>query len=133
MPDLDSVPQITPGANDDFLARQNSDGELVRIPPGNIPVGAPFGGPGIADEILLQEGYEITSLTRDADAVPVSGVVVWFDGSAGTLTVTDVDATHLTVDGYTVTHDVSGKTVTQAAVTRDQFGTIIAFPQKTIA
>lgn len=133
MPDLSALDNHTPTANDPFLGRRNTDNELVAFPTANIPVGAPFGGAGIADQILLQEGYEITSLTRDADGVPVSGVVVWYDGSAGVLTVTDTHSTHLTVDGYTVTHATSGKTVTQPAVTRDSTGRITTIPQKTVS
>jgi hypothetical protein len=74
-----------------------------------------------------------TSATRDVDGVITTATVAWPDGSAGTYTVTTKNAIWLRVDAYTVTHTSSGKTVTQAAVTRDANGNITAQPALTIA
>lgn len=119
-------------AGDGFFGRRNSDDAPIEVSPENVPVGAPFGGAGIADEVLMQEGYEITSITYDADGVPVSAVVVWFDGSAGVLTVTSIDSEFFMVNAYTVTHATSGKTLTQPAVTRNTDGQPTTIPQRTI-
>jgi hypothetical protein len=59
--------------------------------------------------------------------------VTWPDGSGGTYTRTAKNATWLTVDAYTITHTVSGKTVTQAAVTRDSSGFVTVTPALTIS
>lgn len=128
MPEIET--QITPGPNDEPLIRRNSDGAVVRGV--NLPQGAPWGGAGIADEVLLQEGYDMTALTYDADGVLTGATVVWFDGSGGVFTVTEIDATLRLPKAYTVTHTVSGKTVTQPAVTRDADGNITAKPLRTV-
>jgi hypothetical protein len=129
MPEITS--QITPGPNDEPLIRRNSDGAVVRGV--NIPTGAPWGGAGIADEVLLQEGYDMTALTYDADGVLTSATVVWFDGSSGVFTVTEIDADLLLPKSYTVTHALSSKTVTQPAVTRDADGNITVKPVRTVS
>lgn len=80
----------------------------------------------------LAAAYTIISSVRDSDGVLVSAVMSWPDGSAGTFTRTIKNATFLTIDAYTVTHVSSGKTITQAAVTRDASGNVIAQPVLTI-
>lgn len=79
------------------------------------------------------QSFTFTTATRDADGVIVTAEVAWPDGSGGTYTVTAKNATHLAVDAYTVTHTNTGKTITQAAVTRDASGRITAQPSLTIA
>jgi hypothetical protein len=69
----------------------------------------------------------------DADEVVVIATVKWPDGSGGTFTVTTKNATWLAIDAYTISHTLSGKTVTQAAVTRDSAGAITAKPALTVA
>ena len=79
------------------------------------------------------EAYAVSSATRDSDGVITTASVVWPDGSTGTFTRTTKNATFLTIDAYTVTHVSSGKTITQAAVTRDASGNVTAQPELTIA
>jgi hypothetical protein len=79
------------------------------------------------------EAFEATSVTRDSDGVPSSAVVKWPDGSAGAFTRTAKDTTFLAVDAFTVSHTASGKTVTQASVTRDALGNITTKPALTVA
>ena len=129
MPEITT--QITPGPNDEPLIRRNSDGVIVRGV--DIPKGAPWGGSGVADEVLLQEGYEMTACVYDADQVLTSATVVWFDGSAGALTVTEIDADLLLPMAYQVTHADSGKTVTQPTITRDADGNITVKPVRTVS
>lgn len=76
--------------------------------------------------------YTLTSATRDSDDVITVATVAWPDGSAGTFTTTTKNATFLLVDAFTVTHSVSGKTVTQTAVTRNAAGSITAQPALTV-
>ncbi|OWL95087.1 hypothetical protein CBQ26_13630 [Deinococcus indicus] len=73
------------------------------------------------------EAYEPTTITRNSDGLVTTATVTWPDGSTGTLTATNYNATHSVYDGFTVTH-ASGKTVTQAAVTRDSSGAVTAKP-----
>ena len=81
----------------------------------------------------LDSAFSITTATRDSDGVITTASVMWPDGSAGTFTRTTKNATFLTVDAYTVTHTDSGKTATQADVTRDANGNVTAQPEITIA
>lgn len=77
--------------------------------------------------------YEMTAISYDANGVMTTATVKWPDGSAGTFTTTTKNSTWLAVDAYTVSHADSGKTVTQAAVTRDGNGAITAKPALTVA
>lgn len=77
--------------------------------------------------------YVSETITLDVDNVPETATVAWPDGSAGTWTRTSKNATHLTVDAYTVTHVDTGVTVTQPAVTRNADGHVTVRPALTIA
>lgn len=79
------------------------------------------------------ECYELTALTRDANDVVTSAVVKWPDGSAGLFTTTTINATWFAIDAFTVTHTQSGKTVTQALVTRDATGAVTVKPALAVA
>ena len=102
-------------------------------------VSVPFarGGAAASDDVLKMwtegEAYEATSVTRDSDGVVTTATVVWPDGSAGTFTTTTKNTTWLAVDAFTITHADSGKTVTQAAVTRDSDGLVTTKPALTVA
>lgn len=95
------------------------------------------GGAGVFDETLKEwvtaEAYEVTSATLDSDQVPTTATVKWPDGSAGTFTTTTKNTTWKAVDAFTVSHTDSGKTVTQAAVTRDSNGNVTTKPALTVA
>lgn len=79
------------------------------------------------------EAYEILNLDPDDDGVMKTANILWPDGSAGVLTTTLKNAPWLQVDAYNVTHVASGKTVTQAAVTRNIIGVITVKPALTVA
>lgn len=76
---------------------------------------------------------EMTTRTLDTDGRITSAVLKWPDGSAGTFTATDWNATHETYDGWTKSHTDSGKTVTQAAYTRRSDGAITNKPALTVS
>lgn len=76
--------------------------------------------------------FTLTSATRDSDGVITTATVSWPDGSAGTFTTVTKNATFLTIDAYTVTHTSSGRTVTQASVTRNASGYVTAQPALSI-
>lgn len=88
-------------------------------------------GAASLDLLLLDwtqgEGYEPTAITRNVDSLVTSATVKWPDGASGTLTTTNYNATYGVYDGYTITHS-AGKTVTQAAVTRDANGAVTVKP-----
>jgi hypothetical protein len=82
------------------------------------------------------ECYEATAVIFDSDGVPTTATVKWPDGSAGTWTITPTtgkNTTWLAVDGYSITHTGSGKTVTQPTVTRDGNGAVTVKPALTVA
>lgn len=80
------------------------------------------------------EAYEMTSITYSSTYGTVSSATVkWPDGSAGTFTATSTNTTWLGIDAYTITHTTSGKTVTQAAITRNGNGDVVTKPALTVA
>ncbi len=95
------------------------------------------GGATVTDARLKEwvqgEDYELTAVTYDGDGVPTTATVKWPDASAGTFTTSTKNTTWLAVDAYTISHAASGKTVTQAAVTRDANGQVTVKPALTVA
>ena len=78
--------------------------------------------------------YEATAITFDSGQVVTTATVKWPDGSAGVFTTVTKNTTWLAVDAYTITHADSGKTITQAAVTRDATtGDVTAKPALSVA
>lgn len=78
--------------------------------------------------------FQLVSATRDANGAIITANIVWPDGITGVFT-TDlasvdfpgaIDAWHATYAG------TSAKLITQAAVTRDENGAVIAQPAITI-
>lgn len=96
-----------------------------------------IGGSAVSPQTLVAwteaEAYEPTSVTRDSNGIATSAVVKWPDGSEGAFTATTINATHFAIDAYTITHTASGKTVTQATVTRDNSGAVTAKPALTVS
>ena len=84
------------------------------------------------DQMLTEwtqgKDYQPIDINYDVDGNVTDAVVKWPDDSAGFLTMTNWNATHETWDGYNITHTDSGKTVTQAAVTRNSEGAITYKP-----
>jgi hypothetical protein len=91
-------------------------------------------GPGVAPAQLVEwteaEAYETLTVTYrvDVDTLVATATVRWPDGSAGVFTSTAADEEFGVIDAYTITHTGSGKTVTQAAVTRNGSGQITTKP-----
>lgn len=119
-----------------FYAVNNQIREL-RAQVASIPTSIPTSAGALTNDVLrdwaLSASYAFTSATRDSDGVVTTATVSWPDGSEGTFTRTSKNATFLTIDSYTVTHNNSNKTVTQAAVTRDSSGNVTTQPTITIA
>lgn len=94
------------------------------------------GGANISDRVLKEwttaEAWEPTAITRDTSGQVSTITVRWPDDSAGTLTVTTVNATWEAVDAYTITHVDSGRKVIQTAPTRNSDGDITAMPVLTV-
>ena len=80
-------------------------------------------------------GKDVEKLARnlDADGRLLDCNLKWPDASTGTFTATDYNATHELYDGWTMSHTASGKTVTQAAVTRNSEGIVTTKPVLTVA
>jgi hypothetical protein len=114
-------------------------GKQAAIPPGTyVPIsGAGLGGATASDQQLkdwtASEAFEPTAITRDGDDVITTATVKWPDGSAGTFTTVTKDATHLAINAFTVTHTLSGKTVTQPLMTRNANGAVTVKPALTVA
>jgi hypothetical protein len=72
--------------------------------------------------------YEPLTIGYDIDGNVLTAGVKWPDGNSGVLTMTDWNSDEEVYDGYNVTHVLSGKTITQAAVTRNEDGMIIIKP-----
>ena len=91
--------------------------------------------PTAIDEWAAAGAFDMTAITYDATYTSVisTATVAWPDGSAGTFTATDINATWEAIDAFTVTHDDSGLTVTQPTVTRNAAGNVTTKPALTIA
>lgn len=97
------------------------------------------GGTTVTDQTLKEwtngSGYEPNgAITIDANGVPTTFTVKWPDGSGGTFTTTSTDPVTGAITGYTITHTLSGKTVTQPTMTRDAAtGAVTNKPVLTVA
>ena len=112
---------------DDVRYRPRSG--VFMVTPAVSQTGGPTPTPpnGATDQQLLEwameGGYQIIgSPTRDPDQTISSATIQWADDSAGVYTRTAKDATFGLVNGYTLSHANSGKTVVQDAFTRDANG-----------
>lgn len=83
-------------------------------------------------EIAASEGYQIVAAAYDDDGVVTTATVLWPDGSSGAFTTVTKNTDFLTVDAYTLTHENSGKTVTQSTVSRNSDGQITIKPALTL-
>jgi hypothetical protein len=83
----------------------------------------------------LVQNFALSNTTRNASEVITTASVAWPDGATGVFTSTSINATFDTIDAFTVTYVWSGgaDTITQAAVTRDSNGAVIAQPMPTVA
>lgn len=77
--------------------------------------------------------YEFLAAAYDSDGCILTADVRWPDGSTGTYTRTVKSASCNMPDAYTITHDESGATVTQATMTRDGFCNVTVKPALTIS
>lgn len=97
------------------------------------------GGAGIIDDALIAwvsgDDYEMTAITYDGIYTDViaSATIKWPDGGAGVFTTTNIDSAWHAINSYTITHTLSGKTVTQALVTRNANGDITVKPALSVA
>jgi len=98
-----------------------------------------LGGAAATDQLLKEwttgEDYELTAITYHGTYTNTvsTATVKWPDGSAGAFTATTINSTWEAIDAYTITHTASGKTVTQAAVTRNADGNVTTKPALTVA
>jgi hypothetical protein len=76
-----------------------------------------------------------TSITRDANGAVTSATVVWPDGVDGVYTADNVSSAFPgAVDAFHVTYvGTPTRTVTQAAVTRDSTGAVMAQPELVVS
>lgn len=97
------------------------------------------GGTGVSDAQLVAwteaEAYQVYAVVYSGTYTNTvqSASVLWPDGSLGAFAATTINATFEAIDAYTISHTDSGKTVTQAAVTRNGDGNVTAKPILTIA
>ncbi|AWN22476.1 hypothetical protein DKM44_03850 [Deinococcus irradiatisoli] len=85
-----------------------------------------------SDSIILTSVVYDTTNANSA-GVPISATATWPDGSGGSWTATNRDATTGYYLGYTVTHTASGKTITQAPITIDAIGNLTAQSLPTVS
>lgn len=130
---------MTANYHTDIATGAAANAAIVNSPLGQLDDGLTdlHGGAGVLDDTLKEwtegEDYELTSITRDGDGVVTTATVKWPDASGGTFTTVTKDATWLAINAYTITHTLSGKTVTQAAVTRNADGAITTKPALSVA
>ena len=83
----------------------------------------------------LLPDFMLTSVTYHGTYTnaPATATINWPDGSGGTYTTTAYDTTNRDWSSFTATHTDSGKTVTQAAITRNSSGNVTTRPALTVA
>lgn len=74
------------------------------------------------------EAFIITNGLVSAAGLLTNAAIRWPDGSSGVYNVTTINTTFGAADAWTYTHNITGKTFTQAAVTRDASGTVTSVP-----
>lgn len=120
-----AVPDITEVDYPDLVQLDPST-----LDPSPLPQPAWIGAQNLAlaatPELLM-----VGEVTRDADGAPLSAAVLWPDGTAGAYTGTPSDDFPGVIDAYEITHGPI--TYTQALVTRNAFGEIIAKPAITLS
>lgn len=86
-------------------------------------------------EWTLSESYQMLTVTYDGTypTVIAAATVLWPDASTGDFTTDTINTTWWAIDAYHITHDDSGLTATQSAVTRDSNGNVSVTPALTIA
>jgi len=77
--------------------------------------------------------YQVLVMNYNANLTPTNATVLWPDGTYGVWTATNLNATWLTADGYTLTYTNTGKLIAQPTVLRDQNGNITNSPALLIA
>lgn len=87
-------------------------------------------------EIVSGSGYELTSITRDADNVVTTAVVLWPDGRPGVFTTLVKNTEFNVPDSFSITYvpaEGPTKTITQLTPVRNDDGAVITKPPLTIA
>lgn len=98
-----------------------------------------FGGALVRNATLKEwttaEAYQMTSITYDATYTRVvsEADIVWPDGSNGTFTTISINGAYEVIDAYQVSHDLSGKTVSQPFVTRNGNGDVTTRPELVVS
>ena len=83
-------------------------------------------------EMTESEAYQLTTITRDSNGTITSAAVVWPDGAVGTFTTLATSDDGDDIDSYQITHSLTGKVVTQPAVTRNAYGDVTVKPALTV-
>ena len=130
------------GGSAELMATLSNLGDLLANDPDGIvaltaQIAAISGGSDVLDATLITWAGSLstwtTNTTYDADGIVNAAILRWPDGSAGAFTVTEADADLGLIKAWTATHDQSGKTVTQAAITFGAGGDEVNKPPLTVA
>lgn len=108
-----------------FADRITESATLASIPPGSLTPGARL------IEMTEAGSFVMTTVTYSSGVI-TGATVRWPDGATGTLVVTSTSASGL-INGFTLTHSLTNKTVTQPAVTRDANDDITVQPTLTVS
>lgn len=96
--------------------------------------GAGNGNNSLLMSWALVQAFTLVSATRDANEAIIAGSILWPDGTPGVFT-TDIASVDFpgAIDAWHATYAGNpARTVTQAAVTRDAAGAVIAQPVITV-
>lgn len=83
-------------------------------------------------EWTIGNDWRFRTSIPDDDNVPVTGTIVWPDGSGGTFTRTHKSDIWRRYTGFILTHSASGGTITQPEFTIDDAGNVVAMPDPII-
>lgn len=80
-------------------------------------------------EWVMGNDFQVVTMAYDPVYLTETvGTILWPDSSVGVYTTLVLNTTFATVDSFSVTHPLNGKTIIQPAVTRDENGQITYTP-----
>lgn len=103
---------------------------------GNITTQGPKGDPGVVALAALAKSPDLLitgAITRDYNGAVATADVLWPDGTPGTFTTTETDASGA-INAYSITYgNPPTATYTQPTITRDSSGAAINVPAITVS
>lgn len=101
-----------------------------------VPIGDDPGWKLNTDDLLTSwvesTAFSLTNALASSSGLITNAFIRWPDGSGGTYTATEINPEFGSVDAFEFVHSLSGKTLVQSSVSRDENGAVTNKPLITI-